>query len=462
MLPGFLTLDLMDLRVMQRASVEEHERVFAAKVIPIVQQKHQLLVTILLLDALAAEALPIFLDDLLPEWVNLILSATLVLVFGEMIPSAIATGPRQMQIAFALEPVVRFLLLAMHPIATPFVRMLDWIVHDGEEDEEDEAEAYNRDELTALLRIQQENRQPKPAIATVRRSAWASQLRPKFKPTPYNHRIKQWADLKAEIMERTRGFRSVDSVVGLADTDSVATEQMVPPLTNLEVEIVEGALSMKTKLVLDVYTPLTKLFSIPETTILSKRKITELYAEGYSRIPVYEPDPIDDQATTHILGFLMTRHLIMVNWDHNRSLSTLELYRPNCVSPRTNLVDLLRIKQSGGHIMTFVCARPDLATRAMDNGLAIPSEAGFMGIVTMEDIMESLIQDRIYDENDIRDRDQAVATLTRWAATKLQEFYRKKKIRSRSLERKAGRSSEMTPMITETTPLLGNSRQHVV
>ena len=49
-----------------------------------------------------------------------------------------------------------------------------------------------------------------------------------------------------------------------------------------------------------------------------------------------------------------------------------------------------------------------------------------MGIVTLQDIMESLLQERIYDEWDIKDRDRAVNLLQRWAANLLQDFVRKK------------------------------------
>ena len=81
--------------------------------------------------------------------------------------------------------------------------------------------------------------------------------------------------------------------------------------------------------------------------------------------------------------------------------------------------------------MAFVCARLDLANRALDAGKPLPVESGFMGIVTLEDIMESLLQERIYDEWDARDREKAVATLQKWAATTLQGFMRKKAAQKR-------------------------------
>ena len=55
---------------------------------------HLTLVTLLLANAVAAEALPLFLDKLVPEYLAIVLSVTFVLIFGEIIPSAICTGPQ--------------------------------------------------------------------------------------------------------------------------------------------------------------------------------------------------------------------------------------------------------------------------------------------------------------------------------------------------------------------------------
>ena len=111
--------------------------------------------------------------------------------------------------------------------------------------------------------------------------------------------------------------------------------------------------------------------------------------------------------------------------------------------------------------MAFVCARPDLGNKALLAEEPLPVDAGFMGVITLEDILESILQTRIYDENDIRDRDRAVTTLTRWAALKLQQFAR------RSVAKRRGSGSlsptsrhKKTPnakdiLMTEQTPLLG-------
>jgi hypothetical protein len=50
----------------------------------VVKEQHQLLVTLLLCNAAAMEALPIFLDSMFNEVVAVILSVTFVLAFGEV------------------------------------------------------------------------------------------------------------------------------------------------------------------------------------------------------------------------------------------------------------------------------------------------------------------------------------------------------------------------------------------
>ena len=96
---GLLGMDPIELEVAKNSGGSEEERVQAEKVWTVVSQHHRLLVTLLLFNALANEALPIFLDALVPPFAAILASVTLVLVFGEILPAAIFTGPSQLKLA---------------------------------------------------------------------------------------------------------------------------------------------------------------------------------------------------------------------------------------------------------------------------------------------------------------------------------------------------------------------------
>lgn len=53
------------------------------------KNQHLLLCTLLIGNSLAMEALPIFLDTLVPSYVAILISVTLILAFGEVIPFAL-------------------------------------------------------------------------------------------------------------------------------------------------------------------------------------------------------------------------------------------------------------------------------------------------------------------------------------------------------------------------------------
>ena len=63
---GLLSLDPLDLHIKTRASKSQEERKQAKLILPILQDHHRLLVTLLLLNSIANEALPLFLDNLVP------------------------------------------------------------------------------------------------------------------------------------------------------------------------------------------------------------------------------------------------------------------------------------------------------------------------------------------------------------------------------------------------------------
>lgn len=81
---GYLTLDPLDLRIKMRAALDNTEKEAAASIYPLVSQNHRLMVTLLVMNSLAYECLPLFLDKLLPTWMTIIFSVTLLLVFGEV------------------------------------------------------------------------------------------------------------------------------------------------------------------------------------------------------------------------------------------------------------------------------------------------------------------------------------------------------------------------------------------
>jgi CBS domain containing-hemolysin-like protein len=64
------------------------------RIFPVIDKHHWMLVTLLLCNAGAMEALPIFLDKLVSPVEAVVFSVTLVLIFGEIIPQALCTGPR--------------------------------------------------------------------------------------------------------------------------------------------------------------------------------------------------------------------------------------------------------------------------------------------------------------------------------------------------------------------------------
>lgn len=79
---GLLSMDMMSLEIFQRSGTPK-EKKYAEKIVPLVKNQHLLLVTLLLSNAIAMEALPIFLDRISTPVAAIGISVTAVLLFGE-------------------------------------------------------------------------------------------------------------------------------------------------------------------------------------------------------------------------------------------------------------------------------------------------------------------------------------------------------------------------------------------
>lgn len=145
---GLLSIDPMQLNVLKSAGTESEKRA-AKRIEPILKNHHLLLVTLLLMNALAMESLPLFLDKMVPEWAAIGISVTMVLLFGEIIPQAICQR-YGLYIGAYLNWLVIILIVVSLPISWPISKLLDYLLgHDNH--------MFNRYKLKEFVSIHSED-----------------------------------------------------------------------------------------------------------------------------------------------------------------------------------------------------------------------------------------------------------------------------------------------------------------
>ncbi|KAF8055113.1 CBSDUF3 [Scenedesmus sp. PABB004] len=127
---GLLTLDRLDLEVMLRTGTPQQSK-FARRLMPMVASPHWTLSTLVICNTAASMALPLCLDRLVNVAVALVLSTTAIVLFGEIFPQALCSR-YGLSIGGHAAPVVRVLMWATAPVSWPIARALDWLL--GHED----------------------------------------------------------------------------------------------------------------------------------------------------------------------------------------------------------------------------------------------------------------------------------------------------------------------------------------
>jgi metal transporter CNNM len=90
-------------------SGDEEKCRMAKPILEILNNHHLLLSTLLLSNALALEALPIFLDKIVPAYIAIFISTGAVVVFGEVLPQAYCTGTHKTAIGYYMSPFIRLM-----------------------------------------------------------------------------------------------------------------------------------------------------------------------------------------------------------------------------------------------------------------------------------------------------------------------------------------------------------------
>ncbi|ETO05274.1 CBS domain-containing protein, partial [Reticulomyxa filosa] len=120
---SLLAVDPIKIKLMKTSRVEWDKKI-VSRIGPLVENHHLLLVTLLVANALAMEALPIFLNQMVAPWLAVLISVTFVLIFGEILPQAVfSSDPLKHGYRFAC--LVRTFQIILYPICMPIAWLLD-------------------------------------------------------------------------------------------------------------------------------------------------------------------------------------------------------------------------------------------------------------------------------------------------------------------------------------------------
>ncbi|KOC59188.1 Metal transporter CNNM2 [Habropoda laboriosa] len=158
-----------------------------------------------------------------------------------------------------------------------------------------------------------------------------------------------------------------------------------------EVNIIAGALELRKKTVADIMTKIEDVYMLNYSAVLDFETVSEIMKSGFSRIPVYEG------TRTNIVTMLYIKDLAFVDPDDNMPLKTLcQFYQNPCnfIFEDVTLDIMFKQFKEGhkGH-MAFV-------QRVNNEGEGDPFYE-VIGLVTLEDVIEELIQAEIMDETDV-------------------------------------------------------------
>ncbi|KAM7539762.1 hypothetical protein Aperf_G00000027297 [Anoplocephala perfoliata] len=177
-----------------------------------------------------------------------------------------------------------------------------------------------------------------------------------------------------------------------------------------EMNIITGALNLDQRTAKGIMTPIEQVFMLPDSALLDFETLNEIMTSGFTRIPIYKND------RRNVTSVLNVKDLAFTDPKEKLPVSTIcNFYnRPFIyVAGNTNLKALFdKFRKESIHL-AVVYEEHD------------PEQRKIIGIVTMEDVIEEIIQDEIYDETDVINSDdgQTRKRRSRMQTTDLWPFF---------------------------------------
>lgn len=161
-------------------------------------------------------------------------------------------------------------------------------------------------------------------------------------------------------------------------------------LVKEELNMIQGALELRTKTVEGVMTHISDCYMIASDAVLDFNTMSEIMESGYTRIPVYEED------RSNIVDILYVKDLAFVDPDDCTTLKTITKFYNHPVHfvfHDTKLDAMLEEFKKGKSHLAIV-------QKVNSEGEGDPFYE-VVGLVTLEDVIEEIIKSEILDESDL-------------------------------------------------------------
>ena len=184
----------------------------------------------------------------------------------------------------------------------------------------------------------------------------------------------------AFVLDKTLGHE-LPTIYSKPELVKIIEEHAASHLSDLdasEKRILKGALTFSARRVSDVMTPLERVFTLEQSQPINAGLLEQIRAKGFSRIPVHRKNMSDITGILYIDDLIGSRNI-------GKKIGEVA---------RSSVLTVVEDRLLDDVFEDFLAERQHLF-------IVVDSRRVFVGVVTLEDVLEEIIQSDIMDEDDV-------------------------------------------------------------
>uniref|UniRef100_A0A158PBE3 CNNM transmembrane domain-containing protein n=1 Tax=Angiostrongylus cantonensis TaxID=6313 RepID=A0A158PBE3_ANGCA len=363
---GLMSLTPQELELVMKAGSPSEQK-YASVILPVRKKGNLLLCALLLGNVIVNAAISILFGELTTGLLALLISSLGIVIFGEIVPQSICVK-KGLAVGAHTIMITQIFIFITFPIAWPISKLLDYLLGDEYRGFCSPAKAvYAAKEINIFV--------------SHLRVSKSQELQTSWEKLYLN--VDNLCQLEFQQAYDRKRLMELIRMSMRNDNGQLSSE----------LKIAVGAMEIADKVAEDVMTRLADVFMVPDTTVLNTKMVAEIVRMGYTRIPVYS-----NGDRNNVTDILFVKDLALLDPDDNFTVKTVCGYHRHPVkfvlndTPLSILLEAFKKASGEGHLA--------MVKKLVHEEDCDPSYE-LVGVVTLEDIVEEILQAEINDEFDV-------------------------------------------------------------